>query len=156
MGEVFTVEAAEGVPETEPGPPMQLWWGRVRGELLGLLTDQHGAVPVGADPVVLGHLARTGAVIKCMGQEGVASIAGINPRQNLGFLSGELEPLRWERHTTIRVDGSPVQAVTLSHRGLEFAAGDDFLAYPFVLVRLQGGSTPWPALRTVRAPGYTP
>jgi hypothetical protein len=153
MDRVFTLDAADGIPDGELRPPMQVWWGTFRGAMLGLMTAAHGPVPSGADPVVISHLGRVSALISCLAERDVAAVAGINPRRGLGLLSEELEPLAWDSDT-VTVDGRAVSAATLAHRGLEFAAGADFITYPFLLIRLSGGAPPWPPLRTVPAPPW--
>lgn len=132
---------------------MQVWWGTFRGAKLGLMTAANGPVPRQADPSVVSHLGRVSALLSCVAHDDIASLAGIDLRRGLGFLSDELLPLAWGEDT-VWVDDRPVTAATLSHRGLEFAAGADLIAYPFLLVRLSGGAPPWPPLRTVPAPPW--
>ncbi|QGN58775.1 hypothetical protein [Nostocoides sp. HKS02] len=153
MSDVFTIDDVDGIPDAELPPPMQVWWGRYHDASLGLMTDQHGPVRGTADRVVVSHLFRVGAVTKCVSHDDIALVAGINARRDLQSLADELEPLAWGQDS-LRVDGQDVAIATLAHRGLEFAAGGDFIRYPFVLIRLEGGSPPWPALRTVPAPQY--
>lgn len=153
MSDVFTVDDVDGIPDGELPPPMQVWWGRYRDASFGPMTDQHGPVRGTADLVVVSHLFRVGAVTKCLSHDDLASIAGINVRRDLQALADEVEPLAWGQDT-LRVDGHDVAIATLAHRGLEFAAGADFISYPFVLIRLSGGSPAWPPLRTVQAPEY--
>jgi hypothetical protein len=153
LSEVFTIDDADGIPEGELPPPMQVWWGMFEGEPLGLVTAVHGPVPAAADAVVVSHLGRVGALFDCLVQDGIASLADVDVRQDLQFLSDELEPLVWGEDT-LRVDGELVPIATLAHRGLEFAAGADFISCPFMLIRLSGGSPPWPPLRSVPAPEY--
>ncbi|MGZ6801189.1 MAG: hypothetical protein ACXVGR_15420 [Mycobacteriaceae bacterium] len=153
MSDVFTIDDTDGIPDGRLRPAMQLWWGQFRGQTLGLMTDAHGPVRDTVDRAVVSHLFRIGAVFACLCQDGAAEAAGINVHQQLTFLSDELEPLTWGQGS-IRVDGQEVAAATLTHRGLEFIAGADFIRYPFLLVRLTGGSPPWPALRTVPEPPW--
>ncbi|HEV7147638.1 MAG TPA: hypothetical protein VGN48_11650 [Pedococcus sp.] len=151
MDRVFTLDAADGIPDGELRPPMQPWWGTFRGAKLGLMTAAHGPVPGHTDPVVVSRLGRVSALISCLGHDDIASLAGVDPGRGLGFLSEELKTLVWGEDN-VRVDDRPVAATTLTHRSLEFSAGADFITYPFLLVRLSGGGSPWPPLRTVPAP----
>jgi hypothetical protein len=134
---VFTLDAADGIPDGELRPPMQPWWGTFRGAKLGLMTAAHGPVPGHTDPVVVSRLGRVSALISCLGHDDIASLAGVDPGRGLGFLSEELKTLVWGENN-VRVDDRPVAATTLTHRRLEFSAGAGLHHLP-----IPAGSTQW-------------
>ena len=144
---IFTIPGAEPLEPGDEPVSLQVWLGRLGGQLVGVLADPPATMrgtPLTEESARLHHISGIQGVLI---DDRLQSVSGLDPRDVVDTVFPEMQNVRFESET-ITVDRQSVPAAKVTYRGLDFAFARNYRELPVVLVKEAGVGT-WPPVSTL-------
>jgi hypothetical protein len=144
---LFAIPGAEPLEPGDEPVSLQVWLGRLDGELVGVLADPPVTMPGTPATEQSARLHHIGGIQSVLIDDRLQPVSGLDPRVVVDTVFPEVENVRFES-VTITVDGQSVPAAKVTYRGLDFAFASNYRELPVVLVK-EAGIGIWPQVSTM-------